>query len=192
MSFEFVSTPSQMTSASHIYISEEELKRFEEPYKPKENPGFKAVKKSICKDAQEMLSIRQHLGMSQPDFAIALGETRDKIVNIENGRLIKVAPALLARARALLTAEQEGRVTILDEIRLLTMDQLIDRWKDMVGEEDDRLAAVLLGTTSSTFIRWRNTGVRPISSDILRYEHIAKKIQEKRLATKKSKKTAAA
>jgi len=138
------------------------------------------ARKNLCPAAQEMVEIRNKLGMSQPDFAVALGESRDKIINIENGRLKHVPVDLLQNARELLESEQDTRVRPLAELEGLSMAQLMERWWEMMGTKDDKEAAILLGTTMTTIDRWRNTDTRPSSGDLLRYELIAQRVKERR------------
>jgi DNA-binding transcriptional regulator YiaG len=136
--------------------------------------------KKLNDSAKEMLSIRNQLGMSQPDFAISLGESRDKIINIENGRLIRVPLELLNRAREMIESEQTLRVEPLKHLEAMPMPALVDRWKTMIGAEDDKETAILLGTTLTTIERWKTGGVRPASNSLLRYELIAKRVQMRR------------
>lgn len=140
----------------------------------------KASKRNLKPEAIELAKIREDLGMSQPDFAIALGESRDRIINIENGRVVRVPKNLLDKARVLYSKEKEERVSPLTFLESFTMEDLLNRWKNMVNEQDDKMFALILGTTLTTIDRWRKNMVRPKGNDLLRYELIAKKIQDKR------------
>lgn len=137
--------------------------------------------KKLSPEALEMVDIRNKLGMSQHDFAVALGESKDKIVNIENGRLKKVPETLLRQSRDLLESEKDTRVHPLAELENLSMKELMDRWWSMIGARNDKEAAILLGITMTTINRWRNTQTRPSGGDLLRYELIAKKISSRGL-----------
>lgn len=140
----------------------------------------KASKRNLHPDALELAKIREELGMTQPDFAIALGESRDRIINIENGRVVHLPPYILEKARELHKNERDERVSPLSFLEKFTMIELLERWKEMVGEKEDKLFALMLGTTMTTIERWKKNSVRPKSNDLLRYELIAKKLAERK------------
>lgn len=136
-------------------------------------------KRHLGSDALEMLKIRKSLGMSQPDFAVALEVSRDKIINIENGRLVNIDKTLLQAARDMLHSEHSNRVEPLMELESMDIKDILERWKGMVGAISDNEAAILLGTTITTIERWRNGGSRPSPESLLRYEIAAKRIQKR-------------
>lgn len=126
-------------------------------------------------EAWELLSIRHSLGLTQADFALACGVDREKIVNIENGRVRTVPPELLATARRLHDEEREARVVPLADLRRLSMPEILNRWWQLLGIEDDQEGAILLGASAFTIRRWREGEGRPSDSDLLRYELIVRK-----------------
>lgn len=136
-------------------------------------------KRHLGGDALEMIRIRKRLGMSQPDFAVALEVSRDKIINIENGRLVNIDAGLLEAARSMLESEHSSRVEPLLELENMDIKEILDRWKGMVGATSDNEAAILLGTTLTTIERWRKGGSRPTPESLLRYEIVAKRVQKR-------------
>lgn len=135
--------------------------------------------KNLSEEALTLLAIRRELGMTQADFALALGETKERLVNIENARVKKVAPALLEAARCLASEERNGRIDPLAGLKKMTMNQIIDRWKEMVGASDDDECAMLLGASRTAVRRWRSEANRPMINDILRYETIARRFKDR-------------
>lgn len=135
--------------------------------------------KNLSEDALTLVSIRRDLGMTQADFALALGETKERLVNIENARVKKVSPKLLDAAKGLKEEEGQMRTDPLAHLKKMTMNQIIDRWRSMVGASEDDECAVLLGTSKTAIRRWRSEANRPSISDLLRYETIARRIKER-------------
>jgi len=136
----------------------------------------KAKDKTLSADAREMISIRTALGMTQPDFAIALETMRDRVINIENGRLKNVPKDLVDRARSLLESEKDNRVRILETLKSMSMDEILDRWWKMMGATNDMEGAILMGMATITVDRWRKGETHPPGADLLRYELTAKRM----------------
>lgn len=135
--------------------------------------------KNLSEDALFLLSVRREIGMTQADFALALGETKERLVNIENARVKKIAPELLVLAKKLRDEEHSVRADPLASLKKLTMNQVIDRWREMTKATDDDECAVLLGASQTTMRRWRAESNRPAVNDLLRYETIARRICER-------------
>lgn len=134
------------------------------------------------KNASELVAIREQLGMSQAEFSISLGESRDRIVNIENGRVKVIPPELLDHARSLLESEQATRVGPLESLQSKTMNELIDDWWRQIDAKDDKEGALMLGVSGMTVIRWRGGQIRPKPNDLL---YLQKKVERlARLAQK--------
>lgn len=145
------------------------------------SPSHHGVRrKRLSKEAEEMITIRNKLGMSQPDFALELGETRDKIINIENGRIKHIPLELLQKARDLFEAEKDSRAHPLEELLNMDMREIMERWWSMIGASNDKEAAILLGTTTTTIDRWRKATTRPRKGDLLRFELVAQKLMKRR------------
>ena len=118
--------------------------------------------------------------MTQADFAISVGQKKDKIVNIENGRIRNVPPEILEEARRVLESAYCSRVKPLADLQILSMPEILDRWWAMMGVDCDAEGAILLGVCDLTIERWRSQPSRPSARDILRYDLIARKIADKR------------
>lgn len=132
-----------------------------------------AKEKKLGPEAREMYDIRTKLGMTQTDFAIALGEPRERIINIENGRVRRVPEKLLRYARAQLEAGKTERVDRLKKLQATPISELLARWWQMLGAMDDKDGAAQLGTTLMTVERWRKDNRHPNPDALLRYDRIA-------------------
>ncbi|WP_213382122.1 hypothetical protein [Allochromatium tepidum] len=135
--------------------------------------------KNLSERALELVKIRKKLGMTQADFAMSIGLEKDKIVNIENGRVRNIPDEILDEARKVMEGAYYGRVKPLADLQNLSMPEILDRWWAMMGVDNDEEGAILLGVCGLTVERWRTQPSRPAARDILRYDLIARKIAEK-------------
>jgi transcriptional regulator with XRE-family HTH domain len=143
----------------------------------------KKRKKKLGTWAQELVDIRNSLGLTQDAFALAVGRVKDRIVNIENGRVKTEDEELMARARGLLDSDFETRVKPLEALSGMSMPEIIDRWWEMIGASDDKEGSVMMGLSIVTVTRWRENGVRPQPRDLLAHELMAKRIEAKRVTS---------
>ena len=174
----FAHDPFSLSSEAAIVVGEDARQPMPLPKKTshaRQGPD----QKNLGEDALLLLSIRKEMGMTQADFAIALGEPKERLVNIENARVKKVPKSMLEAAKALKEDEQRVRSDPLSDIKELTMNQIINRWKEMVRAQDDDECAVLLGTSRTAMKRWRSEANRPAVSDLLRYETVARRIRDR-------------
>lgn len=137
-------------------------------------------KRNLSEEARELINIRKSLGMIQADFALAIGLEKDKIVNMENGRIRNIPPQVLDEARKIFNGEYDDRVKPLEKLQNLSMPMILDHWWSMMGVDDDSEGAILLGICALTVERWRKSPSRPSARDLLRYDLIARKIADKR------------
>lgn len=125
-------------------------------------------------DQQEMIRIRKKLGFSQQQFATALAVNRDRIVNIENGRVAKVPKEMLRNAKQLL--DDPEYLAQVERLRNTDMDKLLSIWWERLGipndgsMKSDRMGAQVLGVHINSIYRWRRGEVRPDMESLIRME----------------------
>lgn len=118
--------------------------------------------------------------MTQTDFAIALGCSRDVVVNIENGRVKNISRALLEEARRQLVEGGATRAGPIATLEALPVADLLARWQKLVQVDNDSDLADVLGINPYTVERWRMNNRAPRSSSLLRYEKMVQR-EAKRL-----------
>lgn len=146
-------------------------------------------KKRLTSEQKEFAEIRQKIGLSQLRFAAALGIKRDRVVNIENGRIRNVPKDEMEAARELLV--DQSRLEQVDRLTRVPMTKLLKDWSEKLGIEYegsyqyDRTISDLLGLHPNTIYRWRIGSVRPELETLLELDRtvniIAERIQPSRL-----------
>jgi len=149
----------------------------------------RSKKKRMTSEQKEFAEIRQKIGLSQLRFAAALGIKRDRVVNIENGRIQHIPNDEMEAARELLV--DQSRLEQVDRFTQIPMARLLKNWSDKLGIEYessyhyDRTISDLLGLHPNTIYHWRRGSVRPELETLLELDRtvnvIAEKIQPDRL-----------
>lgn len=127
-------------------------------------------------EQRELISIRERIGLSQAAFATALGVNRDRIVNIENGRVLNIPDDVLAAAREMLN--DPARLERIERLRKAHMSTLVDDWMARLGlktggfKPHDEVAADLLQVHVNTIYRWRKNVARPDPEALLQMDRL--------------------
>lgn len=129
-----------------------------------------AVRK-LSPEQEELIEIRKRCGMSQAEFAEAVGIGMPRLSSYEHGRTGGIPEWIMQAARALgetHESDQAARFTDLD------MPTLLAQWAKRldVPYEDNRRLAALLGTTVPSLTRWKNGLTRPRLQSLLFHEQM--------------------
>jgi transcriptional regulator with XRE-family HTH domain len=147
---------------------------------PRRKRGTSA--QTLSPDHAEIRNIRLEMGVTQTEFAEALGIPVPTLVSYEHGRTQKVRKEYLERARAFRENNKE-RLEWRKKFDDRSMKEILDDWASQLGARPDDLQtmAALIGTVVSTIFRWRNGQVRPSITELVAYDQ-AVQITATRLA----------
>ena len=167
-------TPTKRQKASRIEAAKE--KAAVAPQRPRKG-------RRIRSDEQlELIRIREKIGLSQAQFATALGVKRDRIVNIENGRVLYIPDEVMSGARELL--HDPERLERVERLNKKNMASLVDEWMSRLGlktgghKPHDQIAADLLLVHSNTISRWRKGEARPDPEALLQMDRLVSMLEE--------------
>ncbi|WP_197039077.1 helix-turn-helix domain-containing protein [Guyparkeria halophila] len=139
------------------------------------------LKSRVRSDEQlELISIREQVGLSQTQFALALGVNRSRIVNMENGRILRIPDDVLQMAREMLN--DEGRLKRVERLREANMADLLDEWLERLGlrsggfKPHDEALADLLQLHVNTIYRWRKGISRPDLEVLLQIDRLVEEL----------------
>lgn len=155
----------------------------------------KPKKKTLSRDQKRIVEIRMALGMTQPEFAVAINVRVPRLSSWEYGRTKGVPDWALQNAEDLM---REGNAKYETGMKLFgkkKMSQIIEQWRKYlhVAEGDIYSLAAIIQTSEPTIRRWYSDEVRPTVQSLVDYNDIVfkqgKKITAKAAArAEKSKK----
>ncbi len=129
----------------------------------------------LTKEQQELVDIKNTLGLRHQDFAIMLDIGLPRLSSYTYGRTASVPPKVMMAARQLLV--EHGRVsTQLREKFSRPMSEILNEWAKKLGTRSDVQLAALLGVVSMTINRWKKNESRPDLTALSRYDRIVELI----------------
>jgi len=134
----------------------------------------KAVKLSVNQD--ELVNIRNTLGLSQHIFAENMEISKPRLVSYEQCRTSGVPERIMAEARALL--KNGGRVKS-DRYADMDMPEIIAEWANdlKIGYADDIQLSNFIGASAGAISRWKNSETRPEPSMLKQYREIVRDLK---------------
>ncbi|MDD5056562.1 MAG: helix-turn-helix transcriptional regulator [Sideroxydans sp.] len=126
---------------------------------------------NLTPDQEELVKIRNALGMSQHTFAESIEISKPRLVSYEQGRTSGVPDDIMKEARALL--KNGGRVKG-DRYSKMGMPEIIAEWaRDLkVGYDDDVQISNFIGASPEALSRWKNLEARPELLMLKQYRQI--------------------
>jgi transcriptional regulator with XRE-family HTH domain len=130
----------------------------------------------LSSDQDELVSIRNTLGLSQHVFAAAIEISKPRLDFYEQVRTSSVPERIMADARALL--KNSGRVKS-DRYADMDMPEIIAEWvSDLkIGYDDDVQLSNLIGASAGAISRWKNSETRPEPSMLKQYREIVRDLK---------------
>jgi len=144
------------------------------PTKPVKRP--KVVKRSP--DQEELLDIRNELGLSQQVFAELIDIGKPRLVSYEQGRTTGVPEDIMKAARELL--KNNGRVKG-DKYATMAMPKIIAEWaRDLnVDYDDDAQLSNFIGASPEAIMRWKNLEARPGPLMLKQYREMVRDLKDR-------------
>ncbi|WP_231364084.1 DNA-binding transcriptional regulator [Thioalkalivibrio sp. ALMg11] len=149
---------------------------------PSESATRREKKRRIRSPEQrELLAIRDKMGLSQASFAAAIGISRDKLVNIENGRILNIEDEIMQPARELI--EDPERLNAVERLKTANMNDLVNEWWTKLGlplddPESDKEGADLIGVHANSVYRWRKGMARPDPETLMRFDRLTERLSK--------------
>lgn len=136
---------------------------------------------TLAADHQELRNIRIALGMTQTEFANAIGCKVPTLVAYEHGRTQRVKSDYMDRARELRASDSGDRLEWRKKFDNRSMDEILNDWAARLGvdPEDLNTMASLTGTVTSTISRWRRNKVKPTLAELIAYDKVVEINQER-------------
>jgi transcriptional regulator with XRE-family HTH domain len=132
-----------------------------------------AVRK-LTPEQQELIEIRSQCGLSQAQFAEALGIGFPRLSSYEHGRTDGIPDWITQAARDLAKTQGNAQDDTQQRYADLDMPEIVVGWamRLHVPYDDNRRLAALLGTTVPTLTRWKNRLTRPRMQSLLFHEQM--------------------
>lgn len=150
-------------------------KREREEKKVKRQVSKSKSKVQLSKEQQELVDIKNTLGLRHQDYAIMLDIGLPRLSSYTYGRTASVPAEVMKTARQLL-AENSKMTMQLREKFSRPMSEILDEWAEKLGTRSDAQLAALLGVVSMTINRWKKNETRPDLSALSRYDRIVELI----------------
>ncbi len=125
----------------------------------------------LSPDQQELVNIKNSLGLRHQDFAILLGIGLPRLSSYTYGRTASVPADVMKTARQLL-AENAEATRLLKEKFNRPMSDILKEWENNLGTTSDAEIAGLIGVVTMTINRWRKNETKPDLSALNRYDRI--------------------
>ena len=108
----------------------------------------------LSPDQQELVNIKNSLGLRHQDYAILLGIGLPRLSSYTYGRTASVPADVMKTARQLL-AENAEATRLLKEKFNRPMSEILQEWENKLGTTSDAELAGLIGVVTMTINRWR-------------------------------------
>jgi DNA-binding transcriptional regulator YiaG len=133
---------------------------------------------NLSPDQEELVNIRNTLGLSQQVFAECIEISKPRLVSYELGRTSGVPESIMKEARALL--RKGGRVKG-DRYANMGMPEIIAEWaKDLnVDFDDDMKLSNFIGASPEAIFRWKNSETRPVPLLLKQYREIVRDLKDR-------------
>lgn len=125
----------------------------------------------LSPDQQELVNIKNTLGLRHQDYAILLGIGLPRLSSYTYGRTASVPADVMKTARQLL-AENAEATRLLKEKFNRPMSEILEEWESKLGTSSDAELAGLIGVVTMTINRWRKNETKPDLSALNRYDRI--------------------
>ena len=125
----------------------------------------------LSPDQQELVNIKNSLGLRHQDYAILLGIGLPRLSSYTYGRTASVPADVMKTARQLL-AENAEATRLLKEKFNRPMSEILQEWENKLGTTSDAELAGLIGVVTMTINRWRKNETTPDLSALNRYDRI--------------------
>ena len=125
----------------------------------------------LSPDQQELVNIKNTLGLRHQDYAILLGIGLPRLSSYTYGRTASVPADVMKTARELL-AENAEATRLLKEKFNRPMSEILQEWENSLGTTSDAELAGLIGVVTMTINRWRKNETKPDLSALNRYDRI--------------------
>ena len=125
----------------------------------------------LSPDQQELVNIKNSLGLRHQDYAILLGIGLPRLSSYTYGRTASVPADVMKTARQLL-AENAEATRLLKEKFNRPMSEILQEWENKLGTTSDAELAGLIGVVTMTINRWRKNETKPDLSALNRYDRI--------------------
>lgn len=125
----------------------------------------------LSADQQELVNIKNSLGLRHQDYAILLGIGLPRLSSYTYGRTASVPVDVMKTARELL-AENAEATRLLKEKFNRPMAEILLEWESKLGTSSDAELAGLIGVVTMTINRWRKNETKPDLSALNRYDRI--------------------
>jgi len=134
----------------------------------------KAVKLSL--DQDELVNIRNALGLSQHVFAEIMEISKPRLVSYEQGITSVVPERIMVEARALL---KNGGQMKSDRYANMDMPEIIAEWANdlKIGYADDIQISNFIGASADAISRWKNSETRPAPLMLKQYREIVQDLK---------------
>ncbi|MDR0934459.1 MAG: hypothetical protein LBM56_05200 [Burkholderiaceae bacterium] len=145
--------------------------------KPRERRGRVAVspRLQLSKEQQELVDIKNSLGLRHQDFAIMLNIGLPRLASYTYGRTASVPLEVMETARKLMAENHKISMQIREKFDR-PMSAILNEWAEKLGTRSDAQLAALLGVAGMTVSRWRKDETMPDLSALNRYDHIVELI----------------
>ncbi|MBK6744201.1 MAG: helix-turn-helix transcriptional regulator [Hydrogenophilales bacterium] len=132
-----------------------------------------AVRK-LTSEQQELIAIRRQCGLSQDQFAEALGIGFPRLSSYEHGRTDSIPDWIMQAARSLAETQGASQDAAQQRYANLEMPEILAGWAKRldVPYDNNRRLAAMLGTTVPTLTRWKNCLTRPRLQSLLFHEQM--------------------
>lgn len=132
-------------------------------------------KVQLSQEQQELVDIKNTLGLRHQDFAIMLDIGLPRLSSYTYGRTASVPADVMKTARQLLAENRRMSMQIREKFAR-PMSEILDEWAEKLGTRSDTQLAALLGVVSMTINRWKKNETRPDLSALNRYDRIVELI----------------
>lgn len=140
-----------------------------------------AVRSTAPSVAQELVDIRDELGLSNADYAAALGVIAPTLSSYMYGRVRDIPSDVIDNARQMLKAANPASLERRRWVEKSTMSEVLQSWVKMLdlgklpANEQDKAVAQVLGCNTTTVWRWRQNTSKPLLNTIMVYEGVVKR-----------------
>jgi transcriptional regulator with XRE-family HTH domain len=130
----------------------------------------------LSSDQNELVNIRNALGLSQHVFAENIEISKPQLASYEQGTTSGVPERIMAEARELL--KNGGRVKS-DRYADMDMPEIIAEWANdlKIGYADDIQLSNFIGASAGAISRWKNSETRPEPSMLKQYREIVRDLK---------------
>ena len=132
-------------------------------------------KVQLSKEQQELVDIKNTLGLRHQDFAIMLDIGLPRLSSYTYGRTASVPAEVMNNARQLLAENSKISMQIREKFSR-PMSEILNEWADKLGTRSDAQLAAMLGVVGMTINRWKKNETRPDLSALNRYDRIVELI----------------